>query len=101
MFLRRSKGSNQSNRTISLRTKEINELKTNFPNTKADADGSTFHLPMTTTSGIYNMTLQVSADFPQTPPIITSKENIRHRLFNSNMRLVGLREIQEWKSNSR
>mmetsp|Transcript_1860 Transcript_1860/g.2641 ORF Transcript_1860/g.2641 Transcript_1860/m.2641 type:complete len:194 (+) Transcript_1860:78-659(+) len=96
MFIRRPAA------TATQKTKQLNEFKVNFPNAKEQVNGEklTYEIPMRTSVGTFSMIMFIPPSFPSTPPIITSKSPIRHRLFDSNMKLFGLREIQEWNSHS-
>ncbi|GAB5356744.1 hypothetical protein AAMO2058_000315300 [Amorphochlora amoebiformis] len=86
--------------TTSGRDKLVEEFIKAYPVAKSNASRTVFDFPVSTSTGVVALQMTLPVGFPQSRPIVVSRTQIRHHLFDTTMRVVGSASLQTWTEHS-
>eukprot|EP00954_Amorphochlora_amoebiformis_P015942 1251291-Amorphochlora_amoeboformis.AAC.2 len=101
MFRRRKQTTSGSYGIGRRRDKLVEEFIKAYPVAKSNASRTVFDFPVSTSTGVVALQMTLPVGFPQSRPIVVSRTQIRHHLFDTTMRVVGSASLQTWTEHSR
>jgi len=82
------------------KARQVLDFKKAFPRAK-QINSDTYQIPIQTGRGILALQMDLPSNFPMARPSFTAVTPIRHHLFDSSMRMVAHRDLENWNSRSR